>query len=469
MQGNDKQLKRGIWRMRLGYGASDFACNLVWQMISLYLLFFYTNIMHLDAVAISVMFLVTRIIDGGTDLLVGVLVDRTNTRWGKSRPWILCGAFPFAIFAILAFSVPDISPTGMLIYAYITYIGLSFAYTMVNIPMASILPALTADPQERTNLASSRVFFSFVGATVVSSSTLGLVEKFGQGNQALGFRIVMMIFGTISCLVFIFTFFNTKERVTIRQKEKVNIAQTLKAVFNNKPYLVFLANIIWMFGGYTIQMGAIIYYFTYVIGSTSLASIVATLSTLLPIISNFMVPLLSKKIIKRNIFQLGSAIQLAGLVIVFLGGVSTPIILAGVAISSLGFGIKQSIYFSMQADPVDYSEWKSGLDVAGTMSAVNGFVGKVAMAIAGSASAALLAMGGYDANLTTQPESAQTAITVMYIVIPVVSIVLGMITMAFYNLDTEYPKIKAELEARNTMQLKEDLNVKSKKLKAELA
>lgn len=469
MKINDKQIKRGIWRMRLGYGASDFACNLVWQMISLYLLYFYTNVMHLDAAAISIMFLVTRIIDGGTDLLVGMLVDRTNTRWGKSRPWILFGAFPFAIFAILAFSVPDISATGKLLYAYVTYIGLSFAYTIVNIPMASILPALTADPQERTNLASSRVFFSFVGATIVSSSTLGLVDFFGKGNEGLGFRIVMMIFGVISCLVFMFTFFNTKERVTIRQKEKVNVAKTLKAVFNNKPYLVFLTNIIWMFGGYSIQMGAIIYYFSYVVGSVKLASVVATLSTLLPIISNFLVPFLSKKLIKRNIFQLGSAIQLIGLLIVFFGGVSMPIVLSGVAISSLGFGLKQSIYFSMQADPVDYSEWKSGLDVAGTMSAVNGFAGKVAMAVAGSASAALLAMGGYDANLAVQPQSAQNSITLMYIVIPVISIVLGMITMAFYTLDKEYPVIKAELEARNEADLKENLNTKTKKLKPELA
>ncbi len=155
----EKKVKIGLWRQRIGYGSSDFACNLIWQMISLYLLYFYTNVMHLNAGAVSVMFLVTKVIDGISDLIVGFLIDKTNTKWGKSRPWILFGAVPFGVAAVLAFSVPDIGQTGMLIYAYITYILLSTAYTVVNIPMASILPALSEDPHERTVLASCRTFF----------------------------------------------------------------------------------------------------------------------------------------------------------------------------------------------------------------------------------------------------------------------------------------------------------------------
>ena len=156
--------------------------------------------MHLNAGAVSVMFLVTKVIDGISDLIVGFLIDKTNTKWGKSRPWILFGAVPFGVAAVLAFSVPDIGQTGMLIYAYITYILLSTAYTVVNIPMASILPALSEDPHERTVLASCRTFFSSIGSTVVSAFALTLVDKFGNGNEALGFRIVMMIFGVVGCL-----------------------------------------------------------------------------------------------------------------------------------------------------------------------------------------------------------------------------------------------------------------------------
>ncbi|MDV9877478.1 MFS transporter, partial [Clostridioides difficile] len=175
----DEKNVPGIWRQRIGYGSSDLACNLIWQMISLYLLYFYTDIMGLSAVAISFMFVVTRVIDGITDLLVGYCIDKTNTRWGKSRPYFLFGAVPFALFAVLAFSVPDISLSGKLIYAYVTYIGLSLTYTIVNIPMASILPSLTDDTNERTALSTSRKFFGFLGSTIVSYSALTLVGKFG--------------------------------------------------------------------------------------------------------------------------------------------------------------------------------------------------------------------------------------------------------------------------------------------------
>ncbi len=337
----EKKVKIGLWRQRIGYGSSDFACNLIWQMISLYLLYFYTNVMHLNAGAVSVMFLVTKVIDGISDLIVGFLIDKTNTKWGKSRPWILFGAVPFGVAAVLAFSVPDIGQTGMLIYAYITYILLSTAYTVVNIPMASILPALSEDPHERTVLASCRTFFSSIGSTVVSAFALTLVDKFGNGNEALGFRIVMMIFGVVGCLVFFFCFFNTKERVTIKQ-EKVSLKANISCLLHNKPWKLF----------------------------------------------------------------------------------------------------------ALQPDPVDYGEWKSGVNTAGTLSAVNGFIGKVGMAIASSIGAALLQFGGFDANLATQTATAQTYITAMYIWVPIITNIATIITMMFYDLDKIYPQIVKELDER---------------------
>ena len=337
----EKKVKIGLWRQRIGYGSSDFACNLIWQMISLYLLYFYTNVMHLNAGAVSVMFLVTKVIDGISDRIVGFLIDKTNTKWGKSRPWILFGAVPFGVAAVLAFSVPDIGQTGMLIYAYITYILLSTAYTVVNIPMASILPALSEDPHERTVLASCRTFFSSIGSTVVSAFALTLVDKFGNGNEALGFRIVMMIFGVVGCLVFFFCFFNTKERVTIKQ-EKVSLKANISCLLHNKPWKLF----------------------------------------------------------------------------------------------------------ALQPDPVDYGEWKSGVNTAGTLSAVNGFIGKVGMAIASSIGAALLQFGGFDANLATQTATAQAYITAMYIWVPIITNIATIITMMFYDLDKIYPQIVKELDER---------------------
>ncbi|MGN0173343.1 MAG: glycoside-pentoside-hexuronide (GPH):cation symporter [Acutalibacteraceae bacterium] len=439
----------GKWRQRLGYGSSDFACNLIWQMISLYLLYFYTNVMKLDAAAIALMFLITKFIDGVTDLIVGFLIDKTHTRWGKSRPWILFGAVPFALFAFLAFNVPDFSMTGKIVYAYITYSLLSLSYTVVNIPMASILPALTDDAQERTNLATTRICFSSIGSTVVSSLALPLVAFFGSGNEVVGFKWVMLIFGVVGALVFFFTFFNTRETNLRENTEKVNIWKNIKVLAKNGPWRLFALNIVWFFGGYVIQLGAIVYYFKYNLNNAALASVAATITTLVPLAANLAVPFITKKLSKRNVMQLGGLVQIIGILVIFFSGQNVAAAMVGVVISALGSGLRQTVYFSMQPDPVDYSEWKDGVNISGTLSAVNGFIGKVAMALASSLSAMLLGWGGFNADVATQSASALSSISAMYIWIPIVFIILDMITMSFYKLDKQYPQIMKELEERN--------------------
>lgn len=416
-------------------------------MISLYLLYFYTNVMHLNAGAVSIKFLVTKFIDGVSDLIVGYLIDKTNTRWGKSRPWILFGAIPFGVTAVLAFSVPDIGQTGMLIYAYVTYILLSTSYTIVNIPMASILPALSENPHERTVLASCRTFFSSVGSTVVSAFALTLVDKFGNGNEALGFRIVMIIFGVIGCLVFFFCFFNTKERVMV-QAEKVSLKANISCLLHNGPWKLFALNIVWFFGGYVIQASAVIYYFTYVVQNVAMVQIVATITTLVPIVTNLLAPFFVKLTSKRNLMIGGSAVHAGGLLIIFFGGTNVSVLIGGAVIAAAGYGLKGSMHFAMQPDPVDYGEWKSGVNTAGTLSAVNGFIGKVGMAIASSIGAALLQFGGFDAVLSVQSATAQSYITTMYIWVPIVMNIATIITMMFYNLDKIYPQIIKELDER---------------------
>lgn len=440
-------VKRQIWQQRIGYGASDFACNLIWQMISLYLLYFYTDVMNLNGTSIAFMFVVCRFIDAGTDLLIGYCIDKTHTRWGKSRPYFLFGAAPFAIFAVLAFSVPDISPTGKLIYAYITYIGLSFMYTVVNIPMASILPSLTANTEERTALSTSRKFFAFLGSTVVSATALNLVDRFGNGSEALGFRIVMIVFGIIGCLIFFFTFATVRERVTTTAT-KATLGESLKSLGKNKPWLIFALNIIFMWGGFFIQTGAIVFYYTAVIGSRTLSVTIATIMSIVPMFANFLVPALAKRLGKRNLYVSAATVQLAGLILIWIAGMNQPLILIGAVITALGYGIKESIYFSMQADPVDYGEWKTGVNTAGSLSAINGFLGKVAQAAAGGISGLLLAWGSYEGGAAVQTANALTAIKTMYLYIPMVMIVCSIITMLFYNLDKIYPEIKAELEKR---------------------
>lgn len=433
-----------LWKQRIGYGVSDFACNLIWQMISLYLLYFYTDIMNLSPLAIGTMFLITRFIDGITDLLVGYWIDKTNTRWGKSRPFFLFGAVPFALFAVLAFSVPNISNTGKLIYAYITYIGLSFAYTIVNIPMASILPSLTSDPQERTALSTSRKFFAFLGATIVGATSLKLIQFFGKENEALGFRIVMIIFGLIGCIMFFVTFANVREK-TYKKESQASLKETIISLSKNKPWIVFAINILFMWTGFFIQSSAIVYYYKIVIGDLQLSITVTTMMSVVPMLSNFCVPFLAKKFGKRNLFCYSTFVQILGLLVILFAGLNHIMILLGVFLASLGAGLKESIYFSMQADPVDYGEWKTGINTSGSLSAINGFLGKIAQAVSGWLASMLLAWAAYDSQAVTQTAETIFAVKTMYLYIPIILFIFSIITMMFYNLDKMLPEIKSKL------------------------
>jgi sugar (glycoside-pentoside-hexuronide) transporter len=445
--------KTGVWPQRIGYGIADFSCNLIWQTITLYLMFFYTDVVGIAAAQVGILFLLTRVIDGIADVAMGVVIDKTNTKWGKSRPYFLIGAIPFGLLAILAFYVPDIGPVGKLVYAYFTYLGLSLAYTMVNIPLASILPSLTSNGQERTMLATVRIIFASIGATAVSALTLPMVRTLGNGSQAQGFFWTIVIFAIVGTMMFFVTFKTVEEKVKIRQ-EKITVKQAFSTLKGNTPWYIFAFNILFMWGSYFFQQGALIYYFTYNVGRADLAAIVASIMAFVPIIGTFITPLFAKRMFKRTVFMIASTINLAGILIMLIANVNVPLLLIGAVVLALGHGLRQSIYFSMQADPVDYGEWKTGISAAGVISALNGFLGKVAMAGTGAISGWLLTKGNYVPN-ETQTSSALLAIKLNFLIIPAIMVVISMVIMCFYRLDKMYPAIRAELDHRMKEEEKE--------------
>lgn len=201
------------WKERISYGLGDTASNLVFQMITMYLMFFYTDVYGLNVAAVGTLFLVARIIDAFDSPIFGVLIDRTNTRWGKSRPYFLWLALPFAIVAVLTFMTPDIGDTGKIVYAYITYIALGILYAGINLPLTSLLPSMTSNSQERTAVNSVRMIFGQLGGLIVSIGTLPLVAAFGQGDQQQGFLWTMVLFASVAVVLFFITFANTRERV----------------------------------------------------------------------------------------------------------------------------------------------------------------------------------------------------------------------------------------------------------------
>lgn len=441
--------KKFIWRQRIGFGISDYACNLAYLMVNTYLLIFYTDVAGIPAASASVMFLITKFVDAFTDYLVGSLVDRTNTKMGRNRPWMLAGAPVLAIGMVLVFTTPDFSVAGKIAWAYATYIIFSFGYTLVNIPMGSILPTLSADATERTKIATTRTVFSNLGSLTSASMALWLIAKLGNGDQATGYRNTNIVFGIMVIVILLICVASIREiNLPPRTTEKSSIVKDFGCLIKNKPYMLMITYTFFFFLAYLGMFASIAYYFKYNVGNEMLTSVAVTLLTVIPIFSMLIAAKMNAKITKRNITILGIAIQIAGSVVAWIAGGNAAIVLIGVGLLGFGMGFRSNMYFSMLADVADYGEWQSGRNLAGTQMAVNGFSNKVSSACASAIVAGLLAWGAYDGTAAVQSAKANTAISIAFIALPIVANIAGIVVMWFYDLDKKYDKVEKELKER---------------------
>ncbi len=441
--------KKFIWRQRIGFGISDYACNLAYLMVNTYLLIFYTDVAGIPAASASIMFLITKFVDAFTDYLVGSLVDRTNTKMGRNRPWMLAGAPVLAIGMVLVFTTPDFSVAGKIAWAYATYIIFSFGYTLVNIPMGSILPTLSADATERTKIATTRTVFSNLGSLTSASMALWLIAKLGNGDQATGYRNTNIVFGIMVIVILLICVASIREiNLPPRTTEKSSIVKDFGCLIKNKPYMLMITYTFFFFLAYLGMFASIAYYFKYNVGNEMLTSVAVTLLTVIPIFSMLIAAKMNAKITKRNITILGIAIQIAGSVVAWISGGNASIVLIGVGLLGFGMGFRSNMYFSMLADVADYGEWQSGRNLAGTQMAVNGFSNKVSSACASAIVAGLLAWGAYDGTAAVQSAKANTAISIAFIGLPIVANIAGIVVMWFYDLDKKYDKVEKELKER---------------------
>lgn len=452
------------WRQRIGFGISDYACNLAYLLVNTYLLFYYTNCAGIGAAAVGFMFVVTKIFDGVTDYIVGVLIDRTNSKMGRNRPWIFFGAPVLAIGMVLLFCVPVGWGQGAkLVWAYLTYMVFSFGYTLVNIPMGTIVPSLSSDPIERTKIVTSRTVFSNLGSLTSAALVIPMVYFFAGGQDAtnsmlaIGYRNTNIVLGLIVIIIMWLCVFNIEEInpplivENTKQKGK-SLLTDLKEVLTYKPFVLMLGMILFLFTGYYAMFGAIQYYFTYVIGDVTKMSLATSLLTITPIITQLLSSKLNQKLSKRNVMQIGAVMDLIAYIVLFFFYQNVTVVYIMIVVLGLGMGLRQVMYFSMLADCVDYGEWKSNRSLAGTQGAVNGFTGKIASALASAIISGLLVWGAYDASAATQSASALFAIRFGFAGVSIIATLISIILMCFYDLDKNYAAIKAELEKRKAVQ-----------------
>lgn len=436
----------GKWGKRIGYGIGDLGCNLVFSTMASYLMVFYTDVFGISAAAAGTMMLVTKFIDALTDTGMGLLVDRTHTKWGQGRPYFLIGAVPFAVFTFLTFYIPNLGSTGKLVWAYVTYCLLCTAYTVVNIPLNTIVPRLTSDVHERDILVSTRMVCAMAGTAIVMSITAPLVEFFGKGNDAKGYLVTMTIYGIAAMLIFFVTFASTEEVVppSVTQKH-TSLLQDFKGL-TGQAWILFLLNLFY-FSLYVVRSTTVIYYFKYNLNRSDWLSLVGILGILSGLPMLLALPALEKKFSKKNLMFFSIALYIAGDLLIFVGRNSAFCLLAGLVITGLGIYGIFGITFAMQPDVIDYSEYKKNASVSGLIAAFQGFFVKGGMGLTSFIIGAFLKNGGYVAN-AVQTEKALSYIEICFIWIPIVLCALIAILTYFYKLDGIRGEMTEELERR---------------------
>lgn len=416
---------------KLSFGVGDVASNFVFTAVSTYLMFFYTDVFGISAAIVGTILFVTRMWDAISDPIMGMISDRTQSRWGQFRPYLLFVPIPLAIIAVLTFTTPDISDSGKVIWAFATYILLMTLYTAINIPYSSMLTVMSDSPTERGQMSAYRMMLAFSGALLVNAGTLPLVEFFGAGDQQKGFQLTMALFSIIMVLLFWFCFIRVKERVA-KVEQPHSLKEDFKVVVKNRAWwITILAGVpIFTFTITPFVVG--MYYFKYYIGDTSAASLFFTFGTVGLIFGAFLCNLLVKRICKRKLMiggVLGSALCISQFY--WIGADQITLIYVLIFLNQACKSIASSCVWAVVADTADYIEWKSKRRVVGLATSSATFSHKFGMGLGGMLVGFGLSYAGYEADAVQTPETIEM-IKLFMSFVPAFGACLIAVIMLFY-------------------------------------
>jgi sugar (glycoside-pentoside-hexuronide) transporter len=435
---------------RFSYAASDTAGQLVFCVISFYLLKFYTDVYGIPAATAGTILLIARLVDAVDAPVWGIIFDKTHSRWGKSRPWFLWLCGPFAIFGVLTFLTPDLGHAEKIVYAAVTYIVCSVLYTGINTPVTSILSALTSDPRERVTLTCFRMFGSKLGVLIVNLTVLPMVGWLGHGDDRKGFMLVMPIYAAGSVLLFLLAFRNLEE-VVHEKRQTMTIRDSVGALRGNWPWIIIFASSLLFWIGFIARICMAPYFFQYTLGRKDLISVANSLD-FISLATVFCLPFLCRWTSKRNLWLAGLFGMVLGQLILALGlheGNSLPVIMTGWIVGFLASGIAMAMPFSVLSDSVDYGEWKTGIRAAGFLTAIGAaFCLKAGSGLGGALPAWIMDAQGYVAN-AVQSDDSLKGIELGFVWVPTACLVLSMIPVLFYGkFERLEPLIHQELEER---------------------
>lgn len=433
------------------YGLGDFSSNLIWGFIGSYLLFFYTNVALIPVAATGTLFLVARALDAFIDPVIGGFVDRTNTKLGRTIPYLRLAVFPLAVLLILTFSYFPGSDTLKIVYAYVTYILVGIFYSVVNVPYGSLMTLMTRDSQEKAKLSSLRVAGAALGSILITALAMPLVKLVGGGNQRLGFTITAGIFAAIGIIGFEIVSRNCKERFIDQPTvdstgKRTSILHTYKEALHNRPWSVAVVFALLLFIRIGVIVAITIYFAMYVLKNPTLISVLLPLLYVGQLLSS----LFSAKMIGKLGHKKANIIAQIGfigsyLILPFIEK-NIPLFLIVYLLGNVIGAVSAASVFGMNADSVDYNEWRFGERAEGTLYAGYSFATKVGMAIGSALAGYALTWIGYNAKNIT-PAVVQ-GLNVLFYAIPIVLSILMLIVVLFYNLDNKHKQIVADLNNR---------------------
>lgn len=429
---------------KIGYGVGDMASNFYMGFFNIFLLYYYVDVWGISPSGAATMFLVTKIIDAISDPTMGLIADRTNTRWGKYRPYLLWMALPYALLGYLLFLGPDLSQSGKLIFAYVSYSLIMLVYTAINVPYSALLAVISPISEERTKATQFRFIFASLGTLIVGASAKPLVDLLGGGDEVLGFRLTICFFAVLSMLLFVFTFVSTKERIT-PEKHSSSIKEDMNVLMGNSSWIILALSSILVVVGLVARISTTAFYTKYnmqfsdekMLWWMDPTTLIITCGFAGQLFGALITPTLLNFADKRRLMIAMNLLFAFSIFATYF--VSTDQFLETLILYSVGifaFGVIITLLFSMYTDCAEYGEWISGHNSAGLTVSASLFSLKFGSAVGSAIPGYLLAWYGFVKD-KPQTDEVLEGISIIWNVAPALFFLAAALLMIFYKLDRD--------------------------------
>lgn len=448
------ELQNTSVREKISYGLGDVGSNFIWMFTASFLTLYYVDTVGMNAAFVGTMMFIVRILDGISDLTMGVIIEKTRTRWGKARPWLLFGSVPFALSLILLFNVPGkANQSAQGIYVYVTYIFLTvICYTVVNLAYHAMLPLISSNSQDRSVISAIRQFMVLALVIVMNNITPRLLEAFGGQNVQKSWSILSAIYAVLAFILIMVTFFGTKEKVKPHNAEqevvKVPLKVAVKAVFAHK-YFYIAALVCVLMCLYDGLGGAYVYYAKDILGDINIYGYISTAQFAPMMIGMLFIPALFKRYGKKNVMLAGIILTTLSFVAMWIYPDNASFFIAMNAVRALGFAPTTAGMFTLAGDVVDYGDWKFGVRAEGLATSSNSFGMKVGTGVGSAIVGWGLEIGHYDPSAAVQSESAINATIAMCTIVPLICAVIILLLLVVWDMDKKLPQIMEDLAARH--------------------